>query len=110
MTISKPAIVLDPKNGVYVTGTRFAIVTHEQHPGKLALLQVNSYDRSYSLVGWHDNGVSLVAELVNLHVFHTRHKMRTVTDYLAAVETIAKRCQTAIDLLNPETYGGVVTC
>ncbi|WP_038267323.1 DUF5405 family protein, partial [Xenorhabdus cabanillasii] len=87
------AIILDPKEGVYITGTRFAVVTHEEHKGKLALLQVNRSDGSYSLVGWHDNDVSLVAELVSLHISYTRHKMHSVTDYLAAVDTIAKRCQ-----------------
>ncbi|WP_156933329.1 hypothetical protein [Xenorhabdus cabanillasii] len=43
-------------------------------------------------------------------VSYTRHKMRSVTDYLAAVDTIAKRCQSALDILNPATYGGVMTC
>ncbi|OKP03910.1 DUF5405 family protein [Xenorhabdus eapokensis] len=110
MATDHAPIVLDPKNGVYITGTRFAVVVHEKHPGKLALLQFNTYDGIYSLAGWHDNEVSLVAELVNLHISYIRHKMRSVTEYLAAVETIAKRCQTALNLLNPETYGGVVTC
>ncbi|PHM65701.1 hypothetical protein Xsto_01853 [Xenorhabdus stockiae] len=110
MTTDNAPIVLDPKNGVYITGTRFAVVAHEKHPGKLALLQFNTYDGIYSLVDWHDSDVSLVAALVSLHVSYIRHKMRSVTEYLAAVETIAKRCQTALALLNPETYGGVVTC
>jgi hypothetical protein len=102
------AIILDPKNGVYITGTRFAVVTHETQPGKWALLQVNAYDRTYSLVSWHDSEVSLVSELVSLHVSYTRHKLRSVKDYLLMVETITKRGQTALNLLNPETYGGVV--
>ncbi|MGJ0625462.1 DUF5405 family protein [Xenorhabdus bovienii] len=104
----EPAIVLDPKNGVYITDTRFAVVTHEKHKGKLALLQVGTYDRSYSLVGWHDSDVSLVAELVNLHVSHIKPLMRSVDDYLNTVEEITRRCQTALNLLNPDTYGGIV--
>ncbi|MDE9494717.1 DUF5405 family protein [Xenorhabdus bovienii] len=104
----EPAIVLDPKNGVYITDTRFAVVTHEKHKGKPALLQVSTYNRSYSLVSWHDSDVSLVAELVNLHVSHIRHRMRSVDDYLNTVEVITRRCQAALNLLNPDTYGGIV--
>ncbi|PHM73695.1 DUF5405 family protein [Xenorhabdus kozodoii] len=102
------AIILDPKNGVYITDTRFAVVVHEKHPGKLALLQVNAYDGIYSLVGWHDSDVSLVAELVNLHVSHIKCGLRSVKDYLDTVAVITQRCQTALNLLNPDTYGGIV--
>ncbi|MDE9517600.1 DUF5405 family protein [Xenorhabdus bovienii] len=104
----EPAIVLDPKDGVYITDSRFAVVTHEKHPGKRALLQVGTYNRSYSLVSWHDSDVSLVAELVSLHVSHIRHRMRSVDDYLNTVEVITRRCQAALNLLNPDTYGGIV--
>ncbi|MDX7987679.1 hypothetical protein FE392_10090 [Xenorhabdus sp. 12] len=107
--MNNEAIRLDPRNGVYVTGTRFAIATHEKHPGKLALLGA-SKRYGYSLVSWHDNGISLVTELVSLHVSHIKHRMNTVQDYLDTVNVIGKRCQTALNLLNPETYGGAVAC
>lgn len=105
-------MMLDPINGVYISGTRFAIQRHVDEESKMVqwrLLQINKFDRCYELVCCGSDPWLLAIELTSYHVESVKGKgIKTLDVYREAVDIISRRCETAINLLRPETLGGAL--
>jgi len=102
----------DPVDGVYISGTRFAIQRHidkDSHKIIWRLLSYSYRTRRYSLVCCHYDPWVLAIDLVSCHVQHVKGQgINTLAVYREAVNVISRRCETAINLLRPETLGGAL--
>ncbi|VEB71100.1 Uncharacterised protein [Providencia rustigianii] len=105
-------MMLDPKDGVYISGTRFAIQRHVNEESKEVqwrLLQINTINRCYELVCCHSDPWIIAIELTSYHVHNiTGRGIKTLEVYRQTVDIISRRCETAINLLRPETLGGAL--
>ncbi|HEM6856049.1 TPA: DUF5405 family protein [Providencia rettgeri] len=105
-------MMLDPINGVYISGTRFAIQRHvdtENNKIIWRLLSYNRRNRCYSLVCCHSDPWMLAIDLVSYHVQNVKGRgIKTLDVYREEVDIISRRCETAINLLRPETLGGAL--
>ncbi|MEI9534342.1 hypothetical protein [Moellerella wisconsensis] len=105
-------MILDPKDGVYISGTCFAIQLHVDDKSgnqQWRLLQINNKTRCYELVCCSADPLSIAIELTSYHVMRVKGKgIKTLDVYRQTVDVISRRCETAINLLIPETLGGVL--
>ncbi|KJF78409.1 hypothetical protein UA45_06285 [Morganella morganii] len=103
--------IIDPRNGIYITDTRYAIVHRlpEEHASlpAYALIEADLENNSWSLVSRYDNPVVMVADLVAMQVIRPKDKpVKTLDEYLLFSEMIVKRCQTALSVLREMPVGG----
>lgn len=94
---------IDPKNGAYIYGTRFAIDRHVSTDIKTGatyihwrLLEVNRNTRGYDVVSVYTDPVNLTIELVGYHTQRDCH-FKTTTDYIDTVNDTALTCESAIE-------------
>ncbi|MEY0115069.1 hypothetical protein AB7W24_12490 [Providencia rettgeri] len=104
-------MMLDPKDGVYISGTRFAIQRHVDDSKNVQwrLLQINNKTRCYELVCCSSDPWFIAIELTSYHAMRVKGKgIKTLDVYRQTVDVISRRCETAINLLRPETLGGAL--
>ncbi|HGJ5857444.1 MAG TPA: hypothetical protein ACHBZ9_08860 [Arsenophonus nasoniae] len=103
-------IPLDPKAGAYIFGTRFAISCQQNsdtHKIEWRLLEANASLRCYEMVCLHTDPVRLVMDLISHHTLRTHaNDIRTLDHYRETVDILSRRCETAINLLDPDKLGG----
>lgn len=102
--------IIDPRNGIYITDTRYAIARRlpEEHASlpAYALIEADLKNNSWSLVARYDNPVVMVADLVAMQVIRPKDKpVKTMDEYLRFSEMIVKRCQTALSVLREMPVG-----
>ncbi|MBG5930826.1 DUF5405 family protein [Providencia rettgeri] len=105
-------MILDPKDGVYISGTAFAIQRHVDEDSKAVqwrLLQINKMARCYELVCCHSDPWQIAIELTSYHVNRVKgNGIKSLDVYRKTVDIISRRCETAINALRPETLGGAL--
>lgn len=105
-------MAFDPKDGVYILGTRFAIQRRENKQSKKIewlLLEANKHQNCYELVTVHSDAISLTMDLVAHHIMRVKGKgIKTLDVYRETVDVISRRCETAISILDPKTLGGII--
>ncbi|WP_063657269.1 DUF5405 family protein [Candidatus Arsenophonus triatominarum] len=104
---------LDPKTGVYIFGTRFAISCQQNshtHKMEWRLLEANPSSRCYEVVCLHADPVRLVMDLISHHTLRTNaNEISTLDHHRETVEILSRRCETAINLLDPDKLGGCMS-
>lgn len=102
--------IIDPRHGVYITDTRYAITRRlPEEPKSLppyALIEADTKNNTWSLVARYSNPVVMVADLVAMQVMRQKDtSVKTLDDYLSFSEILVKRCKTALTVLK-EMPGG----
>ncbi|EHT2447148.1 DUF5405 family protein [Proteus mirabilis] len=100
--------IQDPKNGVHITGTRFAIVYWNKLFGVIEVTIIDGHIRR-EVIAWYDSAVNVTAGVVGAHVSRViSAKIKSISELIEIMTHVAKLCETAIEIIDPKRLGGVL--
>ncbi|HCR4049951.1 DUF5405 family protein [Proteus mirabilis] len=99
--------IQDPKNGVHITGTRFAIVYWKKQFGLIEVTVIDGRVRR-EVIAWYDSAVNVTAGVVGAHVSRViSAEIKSISELIEVMTHVAKLCKTAIEIIDPKHLGGV---
>lgn len=95
------------KNGVHITGTRFAIVYWKKQFGLIEVTVIDGRVRR-EVIAWYDSAVNVTAGVVGAHVSRVIcAEIKSISELIEIMTHVAKLCETAIEIIDPKHLGGV---